>query len=175
MWSAPDLRLTIGTQLRDNKTNPVSSIAIKPARRSIVLTCKTNGTLETVCTGGFHNDTSAGRGTFSLPAGTLKTRSFYFWVFDLWHLLGAAVQVANPDYSRSEESARHSVHRCTALEERRQQRQGFGFRLQIGTRLELFAGVCIRKFPLANSWQPCFAFAPQGLRLDRHGTTNHPG
>jgi hypothetical protein len=64
--------------------------------------------------------------------------------------------------------------RPAALEERRQQRQGFGFRLQIGTRLDLFAADFIRQCLLATSWQPCFAFAPQGLRLDRHGTTNNP-
>jgi hypothetical protein len=82
---------------------------------------------------------------------------------------GSKVQGFNfsgPNYSRRAENSRQSVDRGVTLEERRQQREGLIFWLQLGTLFDLFAANLMREWLPASSWRCRFAFAPEGLRLD---------
>jgi hypothetical protein len=54
------------------------------------------------------------------------------------------------------------------------QRKRFIMCSALGTMIKPCAAKLISNSPLASSRQNCFAFDPEGLRLDRSFTTNNP-
>ena len=73
----------------------------------------------------------------------------------------------SPDYSHYEGNSQHCVDRGATLEERRHQRKCFIAFSALGTMLELLAGHLGDNLPRVVFKARCFAFAPEGLRLDR--------